>query len=254
MVEGSGGHVEPVEAPFDPEAGAYAGGHRIIMTMTTIARDATLAAAADLALAGVSDRRFRLLARDRMGGGSGDIPTAIRCASWLADVLAHGVRAQRCDPAAPRASRRAPISTRLRELARRRVRAVARAADGDAGRRAPRSSLRGAAWRAPPSLPARRCLSGRGRRAGRPITASTRTRQLRLSAGVRRQSDLGRGAAGAAWADARTARAGGAGAASSCASPPKTRGATLDDLGGCAFRSDLAAMRHETQYTRLFRS
>ena len=33
-----------------------------------------------------------------------------------------------------------------------------------------------------------------------------------------------------------------------------TEGATLDDLGGCAFRSDLAAMRHETQYTRLFRS
>jgi urease accessory protein len=30
--------------------------------------------------------------------------------------------------------------------------------------------------------------------------------------------------------------------------------ATLDDVGGCAFRSDLAAMRHETQYTRLFRS
>jgi urease accessory protein len=33
-----------------------------------------------------------------------------------------------------------------------------------------------------------------------------------------------------------------------------TKPATLDDLGGCAFRSDLAAMRHETQYTRLFRS
>jgi urease accessory protein len=30
--------------------------------------------------------------------------------------------------------------------------------------------------------------------------------------------------------------------------------ASLDDLGGCAFRSDLAALRHETQYTRLFRS
>lgn len=29
---------------------------------------------------------------------------------------------------------------------------------------------------------------------------------------------------------------------------------SLDDLGGCAFRSDLAAIRHETQYTRLFRS
>jgi urease accessory protein len=33
-----------------------------------------------------------------------------------------------------------------------------------------------------------------------------------------------------------------------------TRGAGLDDLGGCAWRADLAGMRHETQYTRLFRS
>ena len=33
-----------------------------------------------------------------------------------------------------------------------------------------------------------------------------------------------------------------------------TRDADLDDLGGCAFRSDLAAMRHETQYSRIFRS
>lgn len=33
-----------------------------------------------------------------------------------------------------------------------------------------------------------------------------------------------------------------------------TKSATLDDLGGGAFRSDIAAMRHETQYTRLFRS
>jgi urease accessory protein len=28
MVEGLGGHVEEVEVPFDPEAGAYAGGHQ----------------------------------------------------------------------------------------------------------------------------------------------------------------------------------------------------------------------------------
>ena len=33
-----------------------------------------------------------------------------------------------------------------------------------------------------------------------------------------------------------------------------TRDATLDDLGGACFRSDIAAMRHETQYTRLFRT
>ena len=31
-------------------------------------------------------------------------------------------------------------------------------------------------------------------------------------------------------------------------------GASLADLGCCAFRSDIAAMRHETQYSRLFRS
>jgi urease accessory protein len=33
-----------------------------------------------------------------------------------------------------------------------------------------------------------------------------------------------------------------------------TRGLDLDDLGGFTPRMDLAAMRHETQYTRLFRS
>jgi urease accessory protein len=31
-------------------------------------------------------------------------------------------------------------------------------------------------------------------------------------------------------------------------------GATLDDLGSATFRADLGSMRHETQYTRLFRS
>jgi urease accessory protein len=34
----------------------------------------------------------------------------------------------------------------------------------------------------------------------------------------------------------------------------KARSATIDDVGGAAFRSDIAALRHETQYTRLFRS
>jgi urease accessory protein len=28
----------------------------------------------------------------------------------------------------------------------------------------------------------------------------------------------------------------------------------LDDLGGAAVMADIAAMKHETQYTRLFRS
>jgi len=30
--------------------------------------------------------------------------------------------------------------------------------------------------------------------------------------------------------------------------------ALLDDLGSATFRADIASMRHETQYTRLFRS
>lgn len=34
----------------------------------------------------------------------------------------------------------------------------------------------------------------------------------------------------------------------------KAQHLTLDDVGGAAFRSDIAALRHETQYTRLFRS
>jgi urease accessory protein len=38
------------------------------------------------------------------------------------------------------------------------------------------------------------------------------------------------------------------------ATAEETKTAALDDVGGCAFRSDIAAMRHETQYTRLFRS
>ncbi len=38
------------------------------------------------------------------------------------------------------------------------------------------------------------------------------------------------------------------------ATAEETKPAALDDIGGCAFRSDIAAMRHETQYTRLFRS
>jgi len=34
----------------------------------------------------------------------------------------------------------------------------------------------------------------------------------------------------------------------------ETRAATLDDIGGACFRSDIASLRHETQYTRLFRT
>lgn len=38
------------------------------------------------------------------------------------------------------------------------------------------------------------------------------------------------------------------------ATAEKSINASLDDLGSATFRADLASMRHETQYTRLFRS
>lgn len=38
------------------------------------------------------------------------------------------------------------------------------------------------------------------------------------------------------------------------ATAEKALGGSLDDLGSATFRADLAGMRHETQYTRLFRS
>jgi urease accessory protein len=42
------------------------------------------------------------------------------------------------------------------------------------------------------------------------------------------------------------------GAVAACAN--RALNATLDDLGSATFRADLASLRHETQYTRLFRS
>jgi len=38
------------------------------------------------------------------------------------------------------------------------------------------------------------------------------------------------------------------------ATTARALGTPLDQVGGAAFRADLASMRHETQYTRLFRS
>jgi urease accessory protein len=38
------------------------------------------------------------------------------------------------------------------------------------------------------------------------------------------------------------------------ATAARALGTPLDEVGGAAFRADLASMRHETQYTRLFRS
>ena len=38
------------------------------------------------------------------------------------------------------------------------------------------------------------------------------------------------------------------------ATAERALGVALADVGGAVFRADIASMRHETQYTRLFRS
>ena len=164
--------------------------------------------------------------------------TATRCSAWLADVLAHRRRPHRRDPAAPRASRRARSG---RAGARSRELALAATPSPGAARRSAGPG---------PGLPAgggavaglRRELPGRIApyavavgAAGRASTASPRTTPPRaLSAGLRRQPDFGRGAAGAARPDRRAARAGGAGADDPRDGAARPRDATLDDLGGCA--------------------
>ena len=97
-------------------------------------------------------------------------------------------------------------------------------------------------------------LSGRRRCRGCRPRHRARARALRLPARRRREPHLGGRAAHSARADRRAAPAGGAGAGRS-PRPPRARSQRRSiRLGGAAFRADIASMRHETQYTRLFRS
>ena len=125
MVEGLGGHVEQIEAPFDPEAGAYAGGiaphhddddgHPTPADEARTARDPAhckgsgsfAAPPARLAVAGVSHRRLRLFARPGMGGRSRRHHRRRHAARLARRRAGARRRPHRCDPAAPRASRRA---------------------------------------------------------------------------------------------------------------------------------------------------
>ena len=58
-----------------------------------------------------------------------------------------------------------------------------------------------------------------------------------------------------AWRKAASAGASGMSwPAAAAATAQRALVTTLDDMGASAFRADLASLRHETQYTRLFRS
>ena len=96
-------------------------------------------------------------------------------------------------------------------------------------------------------------LSDRGRHRQRRARDTACPGDARLPARAGVELDFRRRAAGAARADRQPAHAGGAGAGV-VATAKRALEASLDDLGSATFRADLAGMRHETQYTRLFRS
>ena len=219
-----------------------------------------------LAVAGLSGRRLRLFARARMGVRGGRRRRR-RDALGLARAISSLSAAPRSDAIlfalAFRAARAGDWSGLLDDQ---RTRGRARPARRSGGWRRSRKGARflvaaRAAWDVRGAAPPRRARTAsrrlsrrRRRRGGRPrLRASTPAlrglrRSLRSPISSRRRC---------AWArSARpTARRFWRG---SC--PPsralahEAAAATLDDLGACAFRSDIAAMRHETQYSRLFRS
>ena len=87
MVVGLGGRVVELDAPFDPEIGAYAGAGQAM----NMAEAASSLPAARLAFAELPDRRVQLFARPRSRGRErrGCI-TAPALQGWIAAVVAQG--------------------------------------------------------------------------------------------------------------------------------------------------------------------
>ena len=193
---------------------------------------------------------------------SGDIADAASLRDWLAAMLADG--SGFCDGVFLAQAHRAASSRdddALRDDRRtcRRLRALARAPSRDLGAR-PRLSSTSRARRGIASgsikssrLRRRHRLSGRGRSRQRRACDSARAHHARIPSRAGVELDIGRRAADSAGANRQPARAGLVGAAGRCNRQTGAE-ASLDDLGSATFRADLASMRHETQYTRLFRS
>ena len=192
---------------------------------------------------------------------AGDIHDARSLGGWLVDLLTFG--APRADAILFAAAYRSAEARRLARALRvqracRRARALGRTAprDDGAGRRFRHGGARGLGLRAargasrprrrspirPRSPPPRRAMGWRSRRAFR--------RSCWRSSPT--PSPPWCGSAPIGQTDGQKILA---------ALLPRLRvlareaaQSSLADLGGCAFRSDIASMRHETQYSRLFRS
>ena len=193
---------------------------------------------------------------------AGDIRDAATLQDWLAVMLgegsgfcdavffAHAHRAAAASDGAAlrrgRGTRRAPLRRRRSAISKR----PRRAAPSSTPRARPGHALR--------SIASRRCrrsvAAGRGRRGLRRSRDPARACARRLSARAGRGTDLGRRAARAARPDRRPARSGRARTGAWQRPSARALVTPLGELGSAAFRADIASMRHETQYTRLFRS
>ena len=185
---------------------------------------------------------------------AGDLRDEAGLLRWAADVIAHG--SGRTDAILLRHSYRAADLTNVAELAAAaqpcRERRIETLAQGDA------FAIAAQVWGAP--------LLDRLRADGLPIAYPVAVGALARAQGVEEDlaalAFLHAFAANLVSAAVRLVPLGQtAGLRTLAALEPMlaavagdTRHATLDDLGGACFRSDIAAMRHETQYTRLFRT
>ena len=215
----------------------------------------------DLAVAGLSGGGLQLLARARMGGRGRPGEERRHAGGLDRGPAGAWSRAQRRDLpgrdlACSLSGRRGPAGGGGRAGCGLRALGRAAARDAGAGHRLPHGHPGGLAQAGAGGAGRQRApggLSGRGRGQRRGARAAAGRDGAGLPAGLRGQPGVGRRAAGPARAERRAARAG----APRAADPAVVAAAlacSLDDVGGAAVASDIASMRHETQYTRLFRS
>ncbi len=194
---------------------------------------------------------------------AGDIKDAETLKAWLGVMLSRGrrlLRRRAVRACASRGHERRRQGAARGRRTRRRLRAVEGAPSRNhrAGQCLRRSGARGLGLRrdrkAEDDLGRPGGLSGRGGGGSSPATASRSSRRSRPT--CRRSPPTGcRPACGSF----RSARADGQRVLAALepavtATAQRALTAKLDDLGSSAFRADLASARHETQYTRLFRS
>ena len=196
---------------------------------------------------------------------AGDIADAASLRDWLVDLLEFRRAAFGRHPVFGRLSRREPWPTGRRSWRSTNSRSRSRFRPSAVWRR-PRRERRSSARRARPGIASRSGASIGPKTAPSPIRSRSAQRRsghgLALRASLEAFALAQVGQSRLRRSSARSDRADATGQTILAELLPRIRALAgggrrldaLDDLGGCAFRSDIAAMRHETQYSRLFRS